>query len=109
MLSLLDLMSRYKLNKLHLHLTDDEGWRIQIAAIPELTSFGARRGHSADGQEYLPPAYGSAPDVTDGKGSGFYTQSDYVEILKFAAARHIEVIPEIEMPGHARAARAAAR
>jgi hexosaminidase len=103
-LRLLDLMSRYKLNKLHLHLTDDEGWRIEIAAIPELTRFAARRGHSADGQAHLPPAYGSGPDVGDGKGSGFYTQSDYVEILKFAAARHIEVIPEIEMPGHARAA-----
>jgi len=103
-LRLLDLMARLKLNKLHLHLTDDEGWRLAIAGLPELTEFGARRGHSADPWHHLPPAYGSGPDVGNPDGSGHYSAADYVEILRFAAARHIEVIPEIEMPGHARAA-----
>jgi len=103
-LRLLDLMARYKLNKFHFHLTDDEGWRLEIAGLPELTSFGARRGHTMSVSEHLQPAYGSGPDVTDPHGSGFYTRADYIEILKYAAALHIEVIPELEMPGHARAA-----
>lgn len=101
---LLDLMARYKLNKFHFHLTDDEGWRLEIRGIPELTAFGARRGHTPDPMRHLQPAYGSGPDVRDPHGSGFYSRADYLEILKYAAARHIEVIPEIEMPGHARAA-----
>ncbi|MFT3790146.1 MAG: family 20 glycosylhydrolase [Rudaea sp.] len=101
---LLDLMARYKLNTFHFHLTDDEGWRLEIAGLPELTSFGARRGHTTDEAEHLFPAFGSGPDVDDAYGSGHYTRADYIEILRYAAARHIEVIPEIEMPGHARAA-----
>ena len=101
---LLDLMARYKLNKFHFHLTDDEGWRLEIPGLPELTRVGARRGHTLDSLDHLQPAYGSGPDVNDAYGSGFYTRTDYLEILKYAKARHIEVIPEIEMPGHARAA-----
>jgi hexosaminidase len=100
----LDLLARYKLNVLHLHLTDDEAWRIEIASIPELTAFGGRRGHSVDGSRFLPPAYGSGPDTGRAFGSGYFSRADYVEILRYATARHIEVIPEIEMPGHARAA-----
>ncbi|ESQ85211.1 hypothetical protein AEAC466_05735 [Asticcacaulis sp. AC466] len=99
----IDLMARYKLNTLHLHLTDDEGWRLEIPQLPELTSVGARRGVCEPGT-CLPPAYGSGPDVNNPHGSGYFTVSDYIEILKYAHARHIEVIPEIEMPGHARAA-----
>ena len=101
---LLDLMARYKLNKFHFHLTDDEGWRLEIPGLPELTEIGARRGHALDTGEHLQPAYGSGPDVRDPYGSGFYSGSDYIEIVQYAAKRHIEVIPEIEMPGHARAA-----
>jgi hexosaminidase len=101
---LLDLMARYKLNKFHFHLIDDEGWRVQIAGLPELTAFGARRGHPADLTRHLPSAYGSGPDVNDLHGSGFYTADDYMAIVRHAAALHIEVIPEFEMPGHARAA-----
>ena len=103
-LRVLDLMGRYKLNALHFHITDDEGWRLQIPGLPELTDVGARRGHTRDSVNFLPPAYGSGPEVDRPFGSGYFTQQDYVEILKYAAARHIEVIPEIEMPGHARAA-----
>lgn len=102
---LLDLMARFKLNKFHFHLTDDEGWRLEIADLPELTEVGARRGHTLSPvKAHLQPAYGSGPDVANTSGSGHYTRADYVEILRYAAARHIEVIPEIEMPGHARAA-----
>lgn len=100
----LDLMARVKLNKLHFHLTDDEGWRLAIRGLPELTEFGARRGHSADPYRHLPPAYGSGPDVSGADGSGHYTAADYADILRHAQSLHIEVIPEIEMPGHARAA-----
>ncbi len=101
---LLDLMARYKLNKFHFHLSDDEGWRLDIAGIPELTSIGAVRGHTLQQTQHLQPAYGSGPTINDPHGSGFYTRADYIDILKYAAALHIEVIPEIEMPGHARAA-----
>lgn len=101
---LLDLMARYKLNKFHFHLTDDEGWRLEVAGLPELTAFGARRGHTLSEASHLPPAYGSGPSRDDPHGSGYYSRADYIAILRYAAARHIDVIPELEMPGHARAA-----
>lgn len=100
----LDLLVRYKLNVFHMHLTDDEGWRVEIAGLPELTTVGARRGHTLDSKRFLQPAFGSGPQVDRPYGSGFFSHADYVEIVRYAAARHIEVIPEIEMPGHARAA-----
>jgi hexosaminidase len=101
---LLDLMARFKLNAFHFHLTDDEGWRLEIAGLPELTSIGAVRGHSTRPGVRLPPAYGSGGGEHDPHGSGYYSRADYIEIVRYAAARHIDVIPEIEMPGHARAA-----
>ena len=100
----LDVMARYKLNVFHMHLTDDEGWRVEIAGLPELTTVGARRGHTLDSKQFLQPAYGSGGQVGKPYGSGFYSRADYIEIVRYAAARHIEVIPELEMPGHARAA-----
>lgn len=103
-ISVIDLMARYKLNSLHLHLTDDEGWRIAVPALPELTETGARRAQDYGEGRALPPAYGSAPDGADRHGTGYYSAEDYIEILRHAAERHIEVVPEIEMPGHARAA-----
>jgi hexosaminidase len=100
----LDVMARYKLNVLHFHLTEDEAWRVEIPSLPELTAVGARRAHTLDSTRHMPPAFGSGHDVANPYGSGFYTRADYGEILRYAAARHIEVVPEIEMPGHARAA-----
>jgi hexosaminidase len=100
----LDLLARYKLNVFHFHLTEDEAWRIDIPSLPELTAVGARRGHTLDSGRHLPPAFGSGPAVDRPWGSGFYSRLDYIEILRYAAARHFEVIPELEMPGHARAA-----
>src|SRR3989454_10585977 len=100
----LDLLARYKLNVFHIHLTDDEGWRVEIPSLPELTAVGARRGHPPDSDRHLQPAFGSGPAIDRPWGSGFFSHADYVEVARYAAARHIEVIPEIEMPGHARAA-----
>jgi hexosaminidase len=102
-LRLLDCMAAYKLNKLHLHLTDDEGWRLHIDALPELTAIGSKRGVASDGQS-LPPSFGSGADVKSSAGTGYYDAADFIEILRYAQARHIEVIPEFNMPGHARAA-----
>ncbi|WP_036601263.1 family 20 glycosylhydrolase [Olivibacter sitiensis] len=101
----LDLMALYKLNTLHFHLNDDEGWRLEIPALPELTEVGSKRGH-IDQRVHasLPPSYGSGPFVGRSSGSGYYSKSDFIEILRYAADRHIKVIPEIETPGHARAA-----
>ena len=103
-LKLIDLMTLYKLNVLHLHLTEDEGWRIEIPSIPELTTIGSKRGFSANKGEMLPPSFGSGPDVNNPYATGYYSKKDFIEILKYATDRHIEVIPEIETPGHARAA-----
>ncbi|XP_076448694.1 uncharacterized protein LOC143285315 [Babylonia areolata] len=102
-LRLLDLMAQYKLNKLHLHLTDDEGWRIQIPGLEELTEVGGRRCHDLDESQCLLPYLGSGPTPTP-RGSGYYTVDDYRDILLYAAQRHIQVIPEIDMPGHGHAA-----
>jgi hexosaminidase len=103
---LLELMAFYKLNKFHFHLTDDEGWRFAVAALPELTEVGGRRGHTEDELDRLLPSYGSGPvpDPSSSNGTGYYTRDELIEILRYAAKRHIEVIPEIDFPGHARAA-----
>lgn len=84
----IDLMALYKLNRLHLHLADDQGWRIAIASWPKLTTVGGST------------EVGGAP-------GGFYTKADYTAIVRYAAARHITVVPEIDMPGHTNAAIAA--
>ena len=102
-LRLIEQMSRYKLNKLHLHLTEDEGWRLEIPGLPELTEIGAHRCFDLTEQQCLLTQLGTGPHKS-GSGNGYYSREDFIEILKFAKARHIEVIPEIDMPGHARAA-----
>jgi hexosaminidase len=106
-LKTLDLMAFYKINTLHFHLTEDEGWRIEIKDIPELTEIGGQREHAAGKEEpVVHPAYGSGPfPYAEGThGSGYYTHDDFVEILRYAKDRHIRVIPEVNMPGHSRAA-----
>jgi hexosaminidase len=103
-LKIIDMISFYKLNVLHLHLNDDEGWRIEIPGLPELTEVGSKRGHTLTEHDNLIPSYGSGPVVNTNSGSGFLTRADYIEILKYATVRHVEVIPEFETPGHARAA-----
>lgn len=103
----LDLMARYKLNQFLLYTTEDEGWRLEIEGLPELTEVGGQRQHTSGmDAPALHPAYGSGPLAYEpGKyGSGYYTKADFVEILKYAAERHIKVIPELNLPGHALAA-----
>jgi hexosaminidase len=103
---LISIMAFYKMNKLHLHLTEDEGWRLEIPSFPELTEVGSNRGHTRSGKDHLIPAYGSGPvpDPEKGYGSGYLTREAFIDILRFASDHHIQVIPEINMPGHARAA-----
>ena len=100
----LDLLALHKLNVFHWHLTDDQGWRIEIKRYPKLTDVGAWRTDSQLGPPTRDPAarrYAGKPH------GGFYTQDDVREIVRYAADRFITVVPEIEMPGHARAAIAA--
>ena len=99
-LRLLDEMAMHKLNVFHWHLTDDQGWRIEIKKYPKLTSVGAWRDTAGFGMDpKLSTTYGP-----DGRYGGFYTQDDIREVVAYATARHILVVPEIEMPGHATAA-----
>jgi hexosaminidase len=94
--SMIDWMAWHKLNVLHWHLTDDQGWRLQVRRYPKLTSVGAWR---------IPASVpGSQPQKPYG---GFYTQQQVRDIVAFAATRHVQIIPEIDMPGHAQAAVAA--
>jgi hexosaminidase len=96
----IDQISRFKYNTLHLHLTDDNGWRIEIKSLPKLTEVGAwrvpRAGHFGDRAD---PKPGEA--ATSG---GFYTQEDMKEIIRYAQQRFVTIIPEIETPGHSLAA-----
>lgn len=106
-LKILDVLSRYKINHLLLYTSEDEGWRVEIPGLPELTEVGAQRQHIADIKvAALHPAYGSGPFAkAKGKyGAGYYTRKDFIEILQYAAKRHIKIIPELNFPGHARAA-----
>ncbi len=93
---LLDQMAEHKLNVFHWHLTDDQGWRIQIKRYPELTRIGAWRTPPDAGHDGEPQHYG-----------GFYTQDEIRHVVAYAAARQITVVPEIDMPGHAQAVVAA--
>ncbi len=95
----LDYMALYKFNTFHWHLTDDQGWRLEIKKYPELTRVGAWRDSTMIGD------YSNKPVRYDGKRyGGFYTQEEAREIVQYAADRFITVVPEIEMPGHAQAA-----
>ena len=91
----LDWLAYHKINKFHWHLTDDNGWRVEIKKYPKLTQVGAWRGRN----EALDPAYNSGEE----RFGGFYTQEDIREIVAYAADRNIEIIPEIDLPGHSKA------
>ncbi|WP_367431566.1 beta-N-acetylhexosaminidase [Streptomyces celluloflavus] len=96
----LDLLAAHKLNVLHLHLTDDQGWRIEITRYPKLTEVGGWRERTKLGHR-ASPLWDERPH------GGFYTQDDIREIVAYAAERHITVVPEIDIPGHSQAAIAA--
>ncbi|GAB5534131.1 MAG: hypothetical protein Rubg2KO_03800 [Rubricoccaceae bacterium] len=98
----LDLMAHYKFNRFHWHLTEDQGWRIEIQQYPRLTDVGAWREGTLNGH------YRNQPHQFDSvRYGGYYTQDEIREVVAYAAERHITVIPEIEMPGHSSAALAA--
>ncbi|WP_156305791.1 beta-N-acetylhexosaminidase [Sphingobacterium endophyticum] len=97
----IDVMGQYKINKLHLHFIDDEGWRLEIPSLPELTEIGSKRSPYYQDGTSIQPAYGSGTQVTEGH---FLTKAQFQELLKYAASKYITIIPEIETPGHARAA-----
>jgi hexosaminidase len=103
LLKIVEQMAAYKLNRLHLHLGDDEGWRLEIKALPELARVGGIRCHDLTETRCLLPQLGAGPDGT-GPVNGYLSQADYLDILKAARARQIEVIPSFDMPGHSRAA-----
>lgn len=93
-------MSSYKLNNFHWHLTDDQGWRIEIKKYPKLTAIGSKRAQTLVGNKFE-----RTPFFFDGNPyGGFYTQEEIKEVVKFAEDNYVNVIPEIEMPGHASAA-----
>ena len=98
--TVLDTMAVYKMNTFHWHLVDDQGWRIQIKKYTKLTSVGAWRDGIGFG---LDPKSSTAYDK-HGRYGGYYTQKEIREVVAYAAARHITVVPEIEMPGHSSAA-----
>src|SRR5262249_6397940 len=86
----IDELARFKINYFHLHLADDQGWRIEINGWPRLTSVS-----------------GAAGTGVDGVGGGFLTQDQYSDLVQYAAARYITIVPEIDMPGHVNAAEVA--
>ena len=102
---LVDIFASYKLNVLHFHFCDDEAWRLEIPGLEELTTVGSRRGHTTDESQCLYPCYdgGYAPDAKT-VGNGYYSREEFIDLLKYAAERHVRIVPEIESPGHARAA-----
>ena len=91
----LDWLAYHKINKFHWHLTDDNGWRVEIKKYPKLTAEGAWRGYG----EALEPSFNSGKE----RYGGFYTQEDLKEIVAYAADRNIEIIPEVDLPGHSKA------
>ncbi|MFE0510458.1 beta-N-acetylhexosaminidase [Streptomyces sp. NPDC058964] len=96
----LDLMAAHKLNVFHFHLTDDQGWRVEIKRYPKLTEIGSWRARTKFGHR-------ASPLWEEKPHGGFYTQDDIREIVAYAAERHITVVPEIDVPGHSQAAIAA--
>ena len=110
-LKFVDLLARHKMNVLQLHLTDDQGWRLEIKKYPKLTEIGGTRRETLVGRALRNPSdpgFDPASQEFDGvPHGGWYTQDDAREMVAYAAARHVTLVPEIEMPGHAQAAIAA--
>ena len=100
-LKYIDVLALHKINTLHLHLTDDQGWRIEIKKYPKLTEIGSVRSQTRVGHERKSQGFDGKPH------GGYYTQDNVREIVAYANTRHLNVVPEIEMPGHAQAALAA--
>ena len=100
---ILDYLSFFKINHLDFRLTDDEGWRLEIPGLEELTEVGSKRAYTKDEFESLIPMYGSGPDINS-TGSGYLSRDDFIEILQYADHRNIKIIPQISYPSHMRSA-----
>jgi hexosaminidase len=103
LLKVIDQLAAYKLNTIHLHLSDDEGWRLEIPGLPELTTPGSVRCYDPTEKSCILPQLGSGPGSTT-SGTGHLSRADFVQLLTYAKARYISVQPELDMPGHVRAA-----
>ncbi len=102
----IDILAYYKMNRFQFHFTDDEAWRVEIPGLPELTEVASRRGCTLDEKGYLAQIFdgnGNPDDLTQ-SANGYLTRAQFIELLKYAHLRGVKVIPEIETPGHARAA-----
>ena len=106
---MLDLMAQHKLNRFHWHLTEDQGWRLDIPGYPELIKYGATRSASVRHGQWATSGSKEDADKLNGVKYGpyYYTEADVREIIAYAAERHITIVPEIELPGHVFAALAA--
>ena len=102
----IDILAAYKINVFHFHFNDDEAWRLEIPGLPELTSYGARKGMTHDEKDFLMQTYSGNgnPDDLSTPANGYITTAEFIELIKYADERGVEIIPEIETPGHARAA-----
>lgn len=103
---LIDVLSAYKINVLHLHLCDDEAWRLEIAGLPELTTCGATKGYEIDSVGELCETHKLFPFYCGGIGNkddGYLSRQDFIELLGYAKAHAMRILPEVDMPGHMRA------
>ena len=102
----LDMLARYGFNHLHFHFSDDDAWRLDIPGLPELVEVGARRGYTFDDAEFIAQIHAGDgnPNSTVGTANGYFTQDDFIDMLRYADSLGIKVLPEVESPGHARAA-----
>ena len=99
---IIDLMAMFKLNHFDIKLSDDEGWRLEIPGLPELTEIGSKRGYTKDESDRLIPMYGSG--ATGGEtGNGFLSKNDFISLLQYAKSKNITIIPQLSFPSHARA------
>ncbi|MFL2594894.1 MAG: family 20 glycosylhydrolase [Flavobacteriaceae bacterium] len=99
---IVDLMAMFKINHFDIKLSDDEGWRLEIPGLPELTEIGSKRGYTTDESKRLIPMYGSG--ATGGEtGNGFLSKTDFISLLQYAKSKNITIIPQLSFPSHARA------
>lgn len=104
--TVVQILARYRLNTLHFHFCDDEAWRLEIPGLPELTNVGSRRGYTLDENNHMAQIFAGNgdPNTPDGTANGYITRGEFVEFLRYCDDLGITVVPEIESPGHARAA-----
>ena len=105
MQTIVQMLARYRLNTLHFHFCDDEAWRLEIPGLPELTNVGARRGYTLDERNHLVQIFAGNgdPNTAEGTANGYISRDEFINFLRYCKEYGIDVVPEIESPGHARA------